>query len=260
MAAELSDEIKEIAKGFSMVMSSPAIVINYDDLKLMKHGAPDVSHAVKMEVGEEEDVEKPVTEPNKDVEPMDVEHGDSPDADDQPATGSELLEQDATDIETIANKKRRIGKMLGELLVSADQQKVCPVCWTHHPDFNWPRSAEQTALVRALMHLERVGELSDEQYRQDQAFAPEEQARTSGEQRDVTAEVASDQGQPTEEPTAEPPTVLPGLVPPQQPQQKPAPKQKDEMHSESERMRQVLLKVCVNLSTYVCTPHAQYAV
>ena len=230
MAAELSDEIKEIAKGFSMVMSSPAIVINYDDLKLMKYGPPDVSHAVKMEVGEEEDVEKPVTEPNKNVEPMHVEHADSADADDQPATGSELLEQDATDIETIANKKRRIGKMLGELLVSADQQKVCPVCWINRPDFNWPRSAEQTALVRALMHLERGGEPSDEQYRQNQAFAPEEQARTSGEQRDVTdTEVASDQDQPTEEPTAEPPTVFPGLIPPQQPQQKPAPKQKDEM-------------------------------
>ena len=196
----------------------------------MKHGPPDVSHAVKMEVDEEEDVEQPVAEPNEDVEPMEIEPEDAPGAGDQPATGSELPEQDATDIETIANKKRRIGKMLGELIVSPDQQKVCPVCWIKHPDFNCPRSAEQTALIRALMHLERGGETSDEQYRQDQAFAPEEQAQASGEQRDVTdTEVASDQDQPTEEPAVEPPTIFPGLVPPQQPQQKerPAPKQKD---------------------------------
>ena len=118
---------------------------------------------------------------------------------------------------------------------------LCPACWVNHPDFNCPRSAEQTALTRALMHLERGREPADEQCCADQAFAPEEQAQASGEQRDVTdTEVASDQERPAEEPTAdpptdtaEPPTVFPELIPPQQPQQKkrPAPKQKDDLAS-----------------------------
>ena len=82
-----------------------------------------------MEVDEEEDVEQPVAEPNKGVEPMDMEPENAPNADDQPAAGSEIPDPNATDIESIANKKRRIGKMLGEIIASADQLRVCPVCW-----------------------------------------------------------------------------------------------------------------------------------
>ena len=149
MTAELSDEVKVLAKQFSMVMGSLAIVITYDNyydfLELMKTGPPDANMAIKMEVDEEEDIKQPVADPTRDVEPMDVETENAHDAVDQLATGSETPDPNVSDIESVANKKRRIG------------------CWINHPDnIKCPRNLEQTALIKAFMHLERGGEPSEQ--------------------------------------------------------------------------------------------------
>ena len=162
----------------------------------MKTGPPDVNLAIKMEVDEEEDFKQPVAESTEDVEPVDVEPENAPSTVDQPATGSETPGPNVSDIEFIANKKRRIGEMLGEIIVAADALRVCPACWVRHPDLVCPRNVEQTALIRAFMHLQRGGEPSDQSYLEVFAQDHPGEGQASGVQQDVTdIETASDQDQ-----------------------------------------------------------------
>ena len=145
---------------FATVLGNPAVIITleeyYSVLKRMKDGPADPAQVVKEEP-DDDNVTDVSAEPGvADAAPYDGEDETqdedattSPQEDATPGAQGEA-EAPATPIST---KKRRIGASLEELLTQADNLKVCPICWVHHPDFNCPRAAESEALYTALSHL-----------------------------------------------------------------------------------------------------------